>query len=145
MENEIALLIVSHGNFAQAALKSSELIVGDQSNVETIGIDVVDSLKEVEDEMDKKLQKLNKEKGLLVIGDLFGGSPLNLSMSLLDKENVMIVSGLSLPILLEVFTNRNKKLNDLRKIIKHTHNNALVIKTHEDFKNEKEENNDIIL
>lgn len=144
MDSEIAILIVSHGNFAKELLASAELIVGKQENVSTLGIDVIDNIQEINDEMVGLVNELNCDKGLLVFGDLFGGSPLNLAMQLLEHQDVIISSGINLPVLLEVLINRSKHISEIEDLIRDAYKNGLVIKTHADFIKE-EEKDDYIL
>ena len=123
----VGLMLVSHGKFAKEALKSAELIVGKQVNVQTMAVDLVDDIEGLVSEMNDKISLLDDSKGTIVICDLLGGTPMNLALANI-KENMLVVSGLSLPVLLEVLMNRDKTLDELKQVVTYAHENSLHIK-----------------
>lgn len=144
MDEDFAILIVSHGNYAKESLASAELIVGKQDNIATLGIDVVDNIDKLNKEMLQLVSGLNCNNGLLILGDLFGGSPLNLAMKLLADDKTILSSGINLPVLLEVFVNRSNGIFKIENTIREAYKNGLVIKTHDDYIKE-EDNDDYVL
>ncbi|OOF48064.1 hypothetical protein BKK52_06870 [Rodentibacter trehalosifermentans] len=88
MSKEIALVLMSHGNFAKAAIESAELIVGKQTNFETLSIFTVDNVSHLKQELQEKIASLDTQSGLIFLTDILGGTPMNLASHLLTKENI---------------------------------------------------------
>jgi mannose PTS system EIIA component len=143
MDNHIAIILMSHGNFAKSAIESAELIVGKQENCDTVSVFLVDQVDELRQEMFNKVDTLDTSNGLLVLTDIVGGTPTNLALNLLDRENTLICSGLNLPMLLEVLINRDKSIDELKDIIENAYNCGMVVRTINDL--EKEDDNDDLL
>ena len=98
---DIAFILASHGYFAQEALKSAEMIVGEQSKNKvralsmTLGID----LNQFKEKIQKVVDEFGVERNILILTDLMGGTPNNASVySLISNNNVQVISGLNLPV-----------------------------------------------
>ncbi|GGC90147.1 PTS sugar transporter subunit IIA [Enterococcus wangshanyuanii] len=143
MGSSIGVLIMSHGDFGKAAIESAELIVGKQKNYETLSVFVVDQVDDLKQEMLGKAASLDTQKGLVILTDIIGGTPANLAAYLLAQENTMLVSGINLPILLEVLMNREKTMDELKDIIMNAYAQGVTIKTNKDL--EKDEDEDDLL
>ena len=103
----IAIILGTHGKFSEEMLKSTEMILGKQENVATItylpGEGSDDLMKKYEDE----IKSLQCEAGVLFMVDLFGGSPFNAASRIVAKEeNMDIITGINIPMLLGVFSAR---------------------------------------
>lgn len=115
---DIAFILASHGYFAQEALKSAEMIVGEQSKNKvralsmTLGID----LNQFKEKIQKVVDEFGVERNILILTDLMGGTPNNASVyNLISNNNVQVISGLNLPVLIEAFTNEHMDLNELKE------------------------------
>lgn len=139
MLDGIALLLMSHGNFAKAAIDSAELIVGEQTNFETLGVYTVDDVEVLKEEMLQKISSLDTTKGLVVLTDIIGGTPINLASQLLSQEKVVVVSGLNLPMLLEVLMNRGQQIESLAAVLKTAYDQGFSVRTKQDLIEEGEE------
>ncbi|MGT2755589.1 PTS sugar transporter subunit IIA [Streptococcus ovuberis] len=139
MADSIALLLMSHGNFAKAAIESAELIVGKQNNFQTLGIYTVDDVEVLKEEMLQKVSSLDTSKGLVVLTDIIGGTPINLASQLLSQEEVVVVSGLNLPMLLEVLMNRGQQIESLAAVLKTAYDQGFSVRTKQDLIEEGEE------
>lgn len=139
MLDGIALLLMSHGNFAKAAIDSAELIVGEQTNFETLGVYTVDDVEVLKEEMLQKISLLDTTKGLVVLTDIIGGTPINLASQLLSQEKVVVVSGLNLPMLLEVLMNRGQQIESLAAVLKTAYDQGFSVRTKQDLIEEGEE------
>lgn len=144
MNNEIAIMLMSHGNFSKAAIESAELIVGKQENYDTLSVFLADQVDSLKQEMFDKIEKLCTTKGLLVLTDIIGGTPMNLAGNLVGRENTIICSGLNLPILIEVLMNRDKEISDIKEILEDSYSKSLTIVTSEDL-GEEDEEDDLLL
>jgi mannose PTS system EIIA component len=104
----IGLVIVAHGNLAQELLGAAEIIAGKQEAVATVGLHPEDSISELPTRIAEAAQSLTNPDGVLVLVDLFGGSPCNATMRCLGTGlPYELVSGANLPMLLEVLTQRD--------------------------------------
>lgn len=129
MSDEIAILLMSHGDFAKEAMKSAEMVFGRQDNYETMSVFLVDQVDALRQEMLEKVEKLDTSKGLLVFTDIVGGTPMNLAGSLLGRENTIVCSGLNLPVLIEALMNRNKTVQELKTVIEAAYQMGMTIRT----------------
>ncbi|NVY96085.1 PTS sugar transporter subunit IIA [Lactobacillus sp. DCY120] len=128
---EVALLLMSHGSFAQAALASAELIAGPQKNCQTLGVNLDDQVDQLRQAMQAKVESLDTGVGLLVLTDILGGTPTNLASALLERSDVLISTGLNLPVLLEVLLQRKSSLAKLRPVIQEAYQAGQVFRDQE--------------
>lgn len=129
MTDGVALLLMSHGDFAREAMKSAEMVFGKQENYETLSVFLVDQVDALKKEMFEKVDKLDTSKGLLVFTDIVGGTPMNLAGNLLGRENTMICSGLNLPMLIEALVNREKTVQELKTVLETAYGMGMTIRT----------------
>jgi PTS system mannose-specific IIA component len=102
----IGLLIITHCQLAKELLEAAEFIVGAIEAVECISIDTSKDSKELRDMIEKKIASLDQGEGVLVLTDMFGGTPSNLALSFLQKDTVEVVTGTNLPMVIAVAHNR---------------------------------------
>ncbi|MGM0125616.1 PTS system, mannose-specific IIA component [Enterococcus sp. AZ194] len=144
MGNEAAILLMSHGDFAKEAKNSAELIIGPQDNVETLGVHLADNVEALVEELKQKVAKLDVSKGLVVVTDIVGGTPMNLAGNLMAIDNLLISSGLNLPLLLELFLNRQQEIEKIKELIQVAYQSGQTIRTQDDFREEDEEDDQIL-
>lgn len=144
MGEKVGLLLMSHGDFAKEIIKSAELISGKQENYATLGVHIEDQIDELKEQMFEKIETLDTSRGLVVFTDIVGGSPMNLAGNLMDRENVLVCSGMNLPVLLECLFNREKTLDELQEVIKAAYTNGMTMMTSDTFGREDDED-DLLL
>ncbi|MEM8774946.1 MAG: PTS fructose transporter subunit IIA [Pseudomonadota bacterium] len=106
----IGVVIVAHGSLAQGYLKAIEHVVGEQSGVCAISIDGdVDRL-EKQDEICAAADQVDAGRGVLIVTDMFGASPSNLSLKACQPENRQILYGANLPMLIKLVKSRHLSL-----------------------------------
>ena len=104
----IALIISTHGNFSEELVKSSEMIFGSQTNVGVVTFKPGEGTDNLVDKYNTLINDLDCTDGILFMVDLFGGSPFNAASILaLKNDSMEIVTGVNLPMLLEVFGSRD--------------------------------------
>ena len=106
------LVVVAHFNLAKEMVAATELIVGKQKQFEAVGIfpDAdVDTLKE---KIVQALKKADSGDGVIILTDMFGGTPSNISLSFLEAGKVEVVAGVNLPMLIKLVTLREEKTLD---------------------------------
>lgn len=103
----IALVVATHGQFSQEIVKSAEMIFGEQENVAIITFKPGEGLNDLQNKYQKAIGELDTQDGVLFLVDLFGGSPFNAAANLISQEeNMDIITGVNLPMLIECFTQR---------------------------------------
>lgn len=104
----IGIIIATHGKFSEELLKSSEMIFGAQTNVAAVTFKPGEGTENLVDKYNTLIDELDCTDGVLFMVDLFGGSPFNAaSMIALKNDNMEIVTGVNLPMLLEVFGSKD--------------------------------------
>ncbi|MDP4143699.1 MAG: mannose/fructose/sorbose PTS transporter subunit IIA [Bacillota bacterium] len=104
----VAIVIGTHGKFSEQLLRSSEMIFGQQENVGFVTFEPGESADKLVDKYRDVLKTLDCSEGVLFMVDLFGGSPFNAASRIAaEDEKVDIVTGVSLPMLLEAFGSRS--------------------------------------
>ncbi|UUI02371.1 PTS sugar transporter subunit IIA [Oceanobacillus jeddahense] len=139
MADGFGILVMTHGDFGKAAMDSAQLIVGEQENYETISVFVVDNLDDLKQEMEEKVKSLDTSKGLVILTDIVGGTPINLASNLLTREDTIIASGVNLPLLLEVLMNRGKEVSELEEVIRAAYAQGLSIRTNKDLEGDDDD------
>ncbi|MBQ8870305.1 MAG: PTS sugar transporter subunit IIA [Alphaproteobacteria bacterium] len=98
----IGLVIVTHGKLADEFLAAMQHVVGKQEHISTVCIGPEDDMEIRRDEIMQKVKLNDSGKGVIVLTDMFGGTPSNLAISIMDKANVEIIAGLNLPMLIKL-------------------------------------------
>ena len=110
----IGIIIVTHGNLALELKSAMEHILGIQKNIEVISIKPDDDLEIKKSALEESIKKVDEENGVIILTDMFGGTPSNLAISLLKIGKVEIISGVNLPMLIKLVGLRDS--NDLQKV-----------------------------
>jgi PTS system mannose-specific IIA component len=95
-------LIVTHGNVGGELIKAAEIIKGPLKSLLHVSVDTFNSVESLKKEISSSIKKIDAGQGVLILTDLFGGTPSNLSLSFLKKDRVEVVTGVNLPMLLKV-------------------------------------------
>jgi PTS system mannose-specific IIA component len=110
----IGLLIVTHCDLGKEFLKAAEFIVGRMDAVEVVSITQALKSEEIHKMIEEKISILNQGKGVIILTDMFGGTPSNLSLSFLKDEMVEVLTGVNLPMVIAIIQNRTDlELNEL--------------------------------
>ena len=98
----IGLVLVTHGKLADEFLSAMQHVVGKQDYVGTVCIGPDDDMESRRNEILNKVNEVDTGKGVIVLTDMFGGTPSNLAISIMDKANVEIIAGVNLPMLIKL-------------------------------------------
>ena len=110
----IGLVVVTHGKLAVEFIAALEHVVGPQSAVRTICIGPDDDMEKRRKEILSSVEKVDSGKGVILLTDMFGGTPSNLAISIMDQTNVEIIAGVNMPMLIKLASNR--KAGSLKKV-----------------------------
>lgn len=105
----IGLVLVTHGNLALEFISAMQHVVGKQVQVEAVCIGPEDDMEMRREEILKKAGEVNSGSGTIVLTDMFGGTPSNLAISIMDRAPVEIIAGINLPMLIKLASLRKDK------------------------------------
>lgn len=112
----VGILIVTHRHLAEALLAAADLISGRMEKVEAVSLDPNASADDARQQIAEGLARLNGTEGILILTDMFGGTPSNLSLSFLKKGQIEVITGVNLPMLIKVNHLRQGSQSDLREM-----------------------------
>ena len=95
-------LVVTHGQLAQELVAAAETIVGEALQIAAVSIGWDDDVAESQRKIEVAVQKVDTGKGVIILTDMFGGTPSNLALPLLKKGELEIVTGVKLPMIIKV-------------------------------------------
>ncbi len=98
----IGLVLVTHGRLADEFITAMEHVVGPQKAILPVCIGPHDDMEERRKEIADSIEKVQNGKGVIILTDLFGGTPSNLAISLMDKGKVEVIAGVNLPMLIRL-------------------------------------------
>jgi PTS system mannose-specific IIA component len=105
----IGIVVVTHAQLGEALIGAAEFIVGDRpEGLESVCIDLAQDVDKLRDKVEAAIKKVDKEDGVLVLTDMFGGTPSNISYSFLEEGHIEVLSGVNLPVLIEAIVSREK-------------------------------------
>jgi PTS system mannose-specific IIA component len=122
-------IIVSHGKLAEELLNALTIILGEAPNIESISIGWYDDVEDSKKKINLSLKRVDQKNGVIVFTDMFGGTPSNLSFGFLKENQVEIITGVNLPMLIKfVSLQRNNDLKDVaRKVVEQGKNNIHLV------------------
>lgn len=98
----IGLILVTHGRLAEHFIDAMEHVVGAQEAVATICIGPNDDMEQRRRDIADAIAEVDSGKGAIILTDLFGGTPSNLAISLLDAGRIEVIAGINLPMLIRL-------------------------------------------
>jgi mannose PTS system EIIA component len=113
------IVIVTHYRLGEAFLQSLRLIVPETPEFHSVSIEPTQSVDEMRSRIQEALKTADRGDGVLVLTDMFGGTPSNLALSFLDEHRIEVVTGLNLPMLIKLATlGEERPLDELAVFIK---------------------------
>jgi PTS system mannose-specific IIA component len=98
----IGVVVVTHGQLARELLNAAETIVGDLPRFTAVSIGWHDDTQDAREEIAQAIGRVQQGDGVLVLTDMFGGTPANLAMSFLTPDSVEVITGVNLPMLIKL-------------------------------------------
>ena len=111
----IGITIVTHRQLGDALIDAAGFILGNKPEaVVSVSIDINEKVDALRSDIAKAIKKVQQQEGVLILTDMFGGTPSNLSYSFLEEGKVEVISGVNLPMLIKAVGSRDKMaLSDL--------------------------------
>ena len=105
----IGIVIVTHGNLGDALIETAEMILSrPPEGMTAVSVNLNEDVDRLRGKIARGLKAVNRKKGILILTDMFGGTPSNLSYSFLEEGRVEVISGVNLPILIKAVNSRDK-------------------------------------
>ncbi|UZP68256.1 PTS sugar transporter subunit IIA [Desulfovibrio mangrovi] len=123
----VGVVIVTHADYGSALLRAAEVILGTQDDCGTVSVDGTQEVAQTVARLKETVARVDKGRGVLILTDMFGGTPTNLSLSLLSSGNVEVLTGVNLPMLLKVFGCRKMDLHKLAEEAKTAGDKGIVV------------------
>lgn len=106
----IGILIVTHCRLGESLIEASEFIIGDRADaMMAVSIDINQNADDLRKKVAAGIKAVDQNQGVLILTDMFGGTPSNLSYSFLEEGHIEVISGVNLPILIKAINDRTKK------------------------------------
>lgn len=103
----VGLVVVAHAGLARELLAAAEMIVGVMDKSEAVGIAAGDSVDRIRESVQEAIRKVSQE-GVIIMTDMFGGTPSNMSISFLKEGEVEVLTGVNLPMVIKFATERDR-------------------------------------
>jgi PTS system mannose-specific IIA component len=98
----IGVVVVTHGQLATELVNAAEMIVGDLPQFTAVSIGWHDDVNDAREEIVQAIDRVRGEEGVLLLTDMFGGTPSNLGMTFLEKNKIEVITGVNLPMLIKL-------------------------------------------
>ena len=98
----IGLILVTHGRLAEEFVRAMEHVVGSQGDIATVCIGPEDNMEHRRREISDKIRQVDSGAGVIILTDLFGGTPSNLAISLMSAGKIEVIAGINLPMLIRL-------------------------------------------
>ncbi|MBU1168957.1 MAG: PTS fructose transporter subunit IIA [Proteobacteria bacterium] len=113
----IGIVLVTHSQLGYSLIETAEFILGSKTeSVTSVSINIKENVDELRDKISKAIKQVDKKTGILILTDMFGGTPSNLSYSFLEDGRVEVISGVNLPVLIRAVGLQNEE--DLSQVAK---------------------------
>jgi PTS system mannose-specific IIA component len=98
----IGVVVVTHGQLATELVNAAETIVGDLPRFAAVSIGWHEDTQDARDEIAEAIARVQQDQGVLILTDMFGGTPANLAMTFLEQGKVEVITGVNLPMLIKL-------------------------------------------
>jgi mannose PTS system EIIA component len=105
----IGIILVTHGNLGAEFIKVLEHVLGPQEKIAAVAISPDDTLESKRQEVLTRMQEVGGDQGVLILTDMFGGTPSNLAISLMAAGKVEVIAGVNVPMLVKLASVRGQK------------------------------------
>src|SRR5258705_3021596 len=98
----IGVVVVTHGQLANELVNAAEMIVGDLPQFTAVSIGWHDDVSDARQEIEQAIERVKGDGGVLLLTDMFGGTPSNVGMTFLEKDSIEVITGVNLPMVLKL-------------------------------------------
>ena len=105
----VGIVIVTHLKLGEELLAVAELIVGKLKQFQAVSINPKEGVEEITERISEAIRRVDKGKGILILTDMFGGTPSNICLSFLEVWKIEVITGVNLPMLLKLATSEEER------------------------------------
>ncbi|MDF2882345.1 MAG: system fructose subfamily transporter subunit [Clostridiaceae bacterium] len=121
----VGIVAISHGVYAKELINSIEMIYGKVDKIKAICLDKTESVESLNGKIEHEIKELNVDEVLILV-DLLGGTPYNASSLWIKDPNINVITGINMPMLLEILPHRNEGLKRVSQIAEDSAKNGIV-------------------
>jgi PTS system mannose-specific IIA component len=114
---KIGGVIISHGQLANELLAAAETVVGETSGILAVSIGWHDDVEAARDEIERAITQVNSGSGVLLLTDMFGGTPTNIAAMFLKESEVEMVTGVNLPMVIKLASSDDMSLTEMASAV----------------------------
>ncbi len=115
----VGVVLVTHPNLGEEFIRSAEMICGKMPRVLNVSIDTRKEVEELRRGIAEAIKKVDEGDGVLILTDMFGGTPSNMSLAFLQEDRVEVLTGLNLPMMIKLSNCREgRSLKELARMVK---------------------------
>ncbi|MGB9628553.1 MAG: PTS sugar transporter subunit IIA [Thermodesulfobacteriota bacterium] len=104
----VGVIVVTHCNLGKELIAAAELVVGEElKQFQSVSIDPKESFEQIREKIIEAIRKVDGGQGVLILTDMYGGTPSNISLSFLEEKKIDVITGVNLPMLLKLATYQN--------------------------------------
>jgi len=108
MKKMVGVVVVTHCHLAEELIAAAQLVVGeDLKQFQPVSIDPKEGSEEIRTKIISAIRKVDEGNGVLILTDMYGGTPSNISLSFLEERRIEVITGVNLPMLLKLATYQN--------------------------------------
>ncbi|MCF8105424.1 MAG: PTS sugar transporter subunit IIA [Desulfohalobiaceae bacterium] len=123
----VGVLLVAHSDFGEGLLRAAEGILGVQERCVPVSVNHAKSMQAIIEEIESAIKEVDNGEGVIILTDMFGGTPSNLSLSLLKTTRVEVITGANMPMLLKILNSRHTPLLELAAEAKSAGRQGIVV------------------
>ena len=101
-DRSLGVVVVTHGQLASELLNAAEMIVGDLPGFAAVSIGWQDPVDVAREAIERAIARVDRGAGVLLLTDMFGGTPSNLGLTFLEKDRIEVITGVNLPMLIKL-------------------------------------------
>ena len=125
------VVIITHGNLGKELLTTAETIVGKLENTVFVSFDSPGKAESTKKRIEEAIKKVNTDRGVILLTDLFGGTPSNIAISFLNLDDVEVVSGVNLPMAIKIpFLKNADNVHEAAKMLKQYGLESITVASH---------------
>lgn len=98
----VGVVVVTHGQLATELVNAAEMIVGDLPQFAAVSIGWHDEMNDAREDIAQAIERVRADAGVLLLTDMFGGTPSNLGLTFLERDRIEVITGVNLPMLLKL-------------------------------------------
>ena len=125
---QVAGVVVTHGQFANELVAAAEMIIGPVPHVTAISIGWQDDVDAARDEVERAIARVSRGAGVLLLTDMFGGTPTNIASMFLSEGEVEVVTGVNLPMVIKLASLKSgEPLSEVARLVRNQGREAIYL------------------